>query len=98
MTGLKINHAIEKKKAFEKSFQEWANKNTANPHYKSILPRLAAGAKKIDSLLAADQHIKEDVLGIELIQQGAALEKFVACFRAGFTDSALHDTLQKLTA
>ena len=95
--GLEVNKAVEKKKEQEKSFQEWANKNTENPYYKTILPQLEAETKEVDNLLVQDQHIREDVLGIELIQQGAALERFAACFRANLTDSVLCDTLKRLT-
>ena len=38
------------------------------------------------------------MLGIELIQQGAAFESVVACFRLGLSQTALHDTLKKVVA
>ncbi len=97
LEGLEANHAVDKKKEFERSFQEWANKNNENPFYKTILPQLDAATKEVDNLLLQEQHIKEDVLGIELIQQGATLERFIACFRSNFTDAELSDTLKKLT-
>ena len=97
MLGLKINDAIEKKKSFEKEFQEWAEKKAREPYIKGLLPQLAIKAKEVDDLIFHDQHIKEEVLGIELIQQGGTLEKMAACMRGKFTQAALTDTLTKLS-
>ncbi len=94
--GLKVNNAIEKKQAFEKGFQDWAIKNIREPYVKNILPQLQAGAAGVNDLIFQDQHIREEVFGIELIQQGVSLDKMVACFRGKFSESELRDTLQKL--
>ena len=94
MLGLKANNAIEKKKAYELRFQAWADKQTALPYASSLLPRLRAEARAADSLIYLEQHIREDLLGIELIQQGSMADKLVACFRSNLTDSALTDTLK----
>ncbi len=93
--GLKMNKALDKKQAEELAFAAWAKTDTGS-YTTSLLPELEKAAKSADDAIARDQHIREDVLGIELIQQGVALEKFVACFRAGFSDAALSDTLKKL--
>ncbi len=96
LEGLEANDAVSKKKELEKSFQDWANKNDENPYYRTLLPQLEAGTKEVDNLLTQDLHIREDLLGIELIQQGSSLERFAACFRANLSESALNDTLSKL--
>ncbi|MBC7553609.1 MAG: S46 family peptidase [Taibaiella sp.] len=93
--GLRINNAPDKKRAQEKVFAAWAALPSTNPVYRTILPRLEAEAKEVDNLIYQDQHIKEEVLGIELIQQGSMVERLAASFRLGFSDSALRDTLTK---
>ena len=96
MLGLKINDAIEKKQTYERGFQQWADNKAREKYVKDILSRLATEAKNADGLLFQDIHIREEVMGIELIQQGVTLEKFADCFRGHFSDSALSDTLKKL--
>ena len=98
MLGLKANNAIEKKKVYEMGFQAWADKEESMPYARTLLPQLSAQAQKVDSLIYLDQHIREDLMGIELIQQGAAAEKLMACFRAKLSENTLQDSLKKVVA
>ena len=95
--GLRLNNAIEKKELYEKGFQLWAMNTATDPYVKTLLPQLKTEVDNIDGLLFHEQHIKEELLAIELIATGAALEKMQACFRAKFSQAQLTDTLQKLT-
>jgi len=93
--GLKMNNAKEKKEAYERSFQKWADKNKELPYAKTILPRMQAAAQPVDKLLYTDRYITEGPLAIELIQHGAAVEKLIGAFRTGLLGSDLTDTLRK---
>lgn len=96
VVGLKLNDATGKKVAYETEFQKWADADKTLPFAATILPRIREATQKVDSLLYQDQYNKEAPLAIELIAQGAALEKFVACFRLNLPQLQLNDTLQKL--
>lgn len=94
--GLKVNNATGKKQAFEKKFQAWANADKTAPYADNILSQMRTAAEGVDPLLTNDQYNKEAVLGIELIQQGAALENAIKCFRLNLSETALNDTLKKV--
>ncbi len=94
--GLEVNKAIEKKQAFEKSFQKWAGNLKEYPLAGNILAEMRAEAEAADPLITEDQYNKEAALGIELVAQGAAMEKMIGCFRLNLPDSTLRDTLNKV--
>jgi len=94
--GLKVNNATGKKQAFEKTFQAWANADRTAPYADNILSQMRTAAEGVDPLLTNDQYNKEAVLGIELIQQGAAMENVIKCFRLNLSETALNDTLKKV--
>ncbi len=96
LLGLKANNVVGKKLALEKTFQAWADTSKAAPYAATILPQMRTAAEIASPLLTQEQYIKEAVLGIELIQQGAAFENVAACFRVGLSQTALRDTLTKL--
>ena len=96
--GLKANDAMGKKLAYEKGFQQWANKDKTAPFANSLLAEMKSATDAADPLIYQEQYNKEAVLGIELIQQGASLERLIACFRSNLTDSARVDTLRKVIA
>ncbi len=98
VVGLKLNDATGKKEAYEKTFQRWADLDKLLPYAAGLLPQMKTAAQAADKVVYEDQYIKEAVLGIELIQQGAAVEKMLACFRLKLTESALKDTLTKMAA
>ena len=94
MKGLEVNDAIGKKQTYEKGFMNWAK--TQDALTQSLLPQLEKEADAVNDLLYHDIHIREELMGVELIAQGPAMEKMLACFRAGYRDKGLTDTLQKL--
>lgn len=96
--GLQLNDAINKKLAYEKKFQGWANTDEGMPYLDNLLPEMAARSLAADHLLKEDEYIKEAVLGVELLQQAAVLDKFIQVYRSGLTGSSLQDTLLKLAA
>lgn len=95
LRGLKLNAVMEKKEAYEKEFQLWAVKDTTLPYADGLLTRINNNSSPMDSIIMLDEYIKETVLGIELIQQSAYLERLLQCFRAGLSKQALQDTLKK---
>jgi hypothetical protein len=96
--GLKLNNATGKKEIYEKSFQKWADADKTLPFADTLLPAMKALAGSADNTIYEDQYIKEAALGIELIQQGAFVDKIVGCARAGISGAAFTDTLMKLVA
>ena len=101
MAGLKTCKVVEKKRAYEKSFQKWADLNKSKPglsYIARILPEMKTEAESVDALLTEEQHIKEEPMAVELVQQGAALKGLGDCFRLPIDNSALRDTLKKLSS
>jgi hypothetical protein len=98
VTGLAINKVNDKKAAYEKSFQKWADTYTADPVMKIVLPSLKKEAGSVDQLIIEDQYNKEVALGVELLQQGPAYEKLIQCFRGNLEGAALDDSLRKVVA
>ncbi len=98
MLGLKANDVIGKKQQFEKGFQKWAAADHTLPYANDLLAQMRSAAEAASPLILQDQYNREAALGIELIQQGAAFESVVACFRLGLSQTALHDTLKKVVA
>ncbi len=98
VTGLKLNNATGKKEAYEKQFQTWANNDKSLPYASTLLPKMKVAAEAADNVVYDDMYIREAVLGIELIGQGAVIEKMLGCMRAGINGSALTDTLKKMAA
>lgn len=94
--GLELSNAMAKKEQYEKAFQKWADTTKKFPFAKYILPEMQKAAKAVNPFLTEDQYNKEAALGIELVQQGAALEKVIACFRLHLADSSLSDTVRKV--
>lgn len=94
--GLKVNNVTEKKQAYERAFQKWADADKTCPFADNILPQMQQAASQVDELIYNEQYNKEAALGIELIQQGASLENLTKCFRLHLSDSALRDTLTKV--
>jgi hypothetical protein len=94
--GLKINNVTGKKQAYEKEFQQWADKDASVPYADDLLPQIKNTAGGVEQLLTLEQYNKEAVLGIELIQQGSAFERAIACFRLGLQQDQLRDTLKKV--
>jgi len=98
VSGLEANDVIGKKRDYEKTFQSWADKNVNLPLARNLLAQMRNAATAADALISEDQYNKEAPLGIELVQQGAAMEKVISCFRANFSQRQLTDTLQKISA
>ena len=98
LMGLKANHVLDKKSDYEKSFQKWANKDNTLPFAKTLLAQLNKTADEADTLIYQDQYNKETVMGIELVQQAAVLDKMLQLMRLKLSDSALKDTLGKVAA
>ena len=98
MLGLKANDVIGKKQLSEKEFQKWAVADHTLSYADGLLPQMRSAVEIAAPLLMQDQYHREAAVGIELIQQGAAFEKFGAWFRQGLSQSALHDSLGKAVA
>jgi len=96
VTGLKLNNVTGKKETYEKQFQAWANTSTSLPYASTLLPKMKEAATAADQVVSEEMYIREAVLGIELISQGALIDKALGCIRAGISGSALTDTLRKL--
>jgi hypothetical protein len=94
--GLRLNNVLEKKRQGEKDFQDWAGTDDSLPYADDLLTKLLVHTTAADSALKADVYIQEAVLGIELIQQAAVLDRMIQLMRMKLPQSKLSDTLQKL--
>jgi len=99
LRGLDMNHVVEKKERYERAFEQWAVANdSAYPYAKDLLTKMLINSAAADSALKTQEYIQECVYGIELVPQGALAARLLACFRAGLSQEALHDTLLKICA
>lgn len=96
--GLKMNNAVEKKQVAENRFQSWANTNDQAVFARDLITRMQVATAAADAAVAANEHMREDLLGIEMIAQGAELDKVARVIYAlsGKPAQLLTDSLQKL--
>jgi Peptidase S46 len=97
MKGLRDNQVMSKKEEFEKAFDVWSIRNSDAPTFAAnLVNRINAVTSAADTAIKVDEYIKEAVLGIELIDQGAALDRMLQCFRAHLSPADLQDSIGKL--
>ncbi len=94
--GLQMNDVTDKKSQYEEQFTKWADKNTTLPYARTLLPQMKMNTTSVEKILAQEQYIKEAVLGVELIQQAAIVEKLATVLRANVSIEVKKDTLGKL--
>ncbi len=94
LRGLKLNRVPERKEAYEREFQYWASADTTIPYADNLIPQIQATTGIANEALRADEYIKEAVLGIELMQQAAELDKLLALWRNNTPQAP--DALNKL--
>lgn len=95
--GLRINNVMGKKQEYEKQFQQWAVTDNTLPYADDLLAQMEAKANAVNELVKTDEYIKEAVLGIEIIQQAAVLDKMLQVIRAKGNFNIV-DSLQKIAA
>jgi hypothetical protein len=96
--GLNNFNVIGKKLSHEKTFQEAATAHTSNPEDKMLLPQIQATISGSDNALIASEYTRETVLGVEVVQQSAWLQKVMNLYRSNISATELSDTLQKMKA
>ena len=82
LRGLNINDVPAKKRAYEQSFTEWASLDTTLPYADNLLPQIDALNAYAYDALKGEEYIRETALGIELIQQGAELDRLLKIRRS----------------
>lgn len=94
LRGLRLNKVSDKKADAEFAFQAWANTDTSLPYAKHLLPEIQATTSAVRQALRAEEYIREGALGVELIAQGAAMEKLLQAWRKNNQDELkkLHDS------
>ena len=80
--GLRVNNVIGRKEDYERGFAAWANADTTLPFADNILAQIQAVCAASYSALKADEYMREAVTGVELIQQGAALDALLRTMRS----------------
>ncbi|OSZ81787.1 hypothetical protein CAP35_00525 [Chitinophagaceae bacterium IBVUCB1] len=93
--GLRINNVVGKKQDYEAYFQGLASQDQNLPYADDVLANMAAKSNAVNDALKADEYIKEAVLGIELIQNAAVLDKMLQVLRAKNIANK-NDSLMKL--
>lgn len=91
--GLKINDVVNKKATYEQQFQGWSSQNVDLPYANDLLPKMGAISLAVTDQLRASRYIQEAIFGIELVKQGAQLNKLLDIYRSGLSGQALIDTL-----
>ncbi len=94
--GMNTYNVINKKQEFERGFQERASIGKTSEGDKMLLPQIQATIKGSDNALVASEYTKETVLGVEVVQQSAWLQKAMDLYRSNVSNPALADSLQKL--
>lgn len=95
--GLQVNDVLAKKRTYEHDFQQWAvTHDSAFPYASNLLAQMQASAEAADSLIKTEEYIREAVYGIELVTQGAMLDRLLNSFRAGLSTDQLDDSLNSL--
>ncbi len=85
--GLRLNNVSDKKRSYEREFQAWANVDTTIPYADNLLSNIQAVNGSAAGAIRASEYIRECVYGIELISQGAELDKLLTAIRRGQTDA-----------
>lgn len=81
LKGLRQNQVGLRKEAAEKQFQYWADYDTTVPYADNVLSQIQAVSGVANKAIRTEEYIKEAVLGIEMIQQGAELDKILQQWR-----------------
>jgi len=79
--GLQQNHVADKKLAYETGFQDWANQDSTMPFADNLVAEMQAATGSANDALRTQQYMNETVFGIELIAQGAELNKLLNIYR-----------------
>lgn len=96
--GLMMNNVIGKKQAYEQQFQAWAAKDESLPYADNLISEIGARSLAVEDLIRTDEYLKESALGVELVQQAAAMDKILGYIRAGITGSSLTDSVKKVAS
>ena len=97
LRGLKLNNAVDLKKKDEHQFQDWANASPDAPLFaKDLLAKIQVKSASRDAIIATNEYMREAVLGIELINQGAELDKMLKVIDANLPAQQCNDSLSKL--
>jgi hypothetical protein len=96
MARLNLNNVLGKKQGYEKQFQNWVGQDNNMPYLDDLLTQMAALSEAVNENVKAEEYIKEAVLGIEILQQAAVMDKMLQVYRAGLTGNALQDSLVKI--
>ncbi|MGC4056828.1 MAG: S46 family peptidase [Chitinophagaceae bacterium] len=98
--GLKLNNVVALKQREENIFQSWANTDSSAAFARDLLARMQVISASSDAALSASEHMREDVVGIELIAQGAELDRVLKLIQSmtGTSAARLNDTLASISA
>lgn len=93
--GLKLNNVVALKTEKENAFQAWANSDSSAPLYtRDLLARMQVKSASRDAIISANEYMREAALGIELLAQGAELDKVLKVISANLVSEK--DSLAKL--
>jgi hypothetical protein len=79
--GLRLNNVSDKKRDYEREFQTWANEDTTIQYADNLLSNIQALTGSSAGAIRADEYIRETVYGVELIAQGAELDRLLNAIR-----------------
>lgn len=96
LKGLKTNNVVGLKKQEELDFEQWAHTNPDAPAYsKDLLFKMQAVASSNNTYLQAFEILRESFLGIELMAQGATLDKLLKIYNSTLSSNEIQDSVTK---
>jgi len=96
LRGLELNDVAGIKRNREYEFQQWASSDSSRKASQLLLSRITASVSASNEALVAEEFIREAVLGIELIAQGAQLDRMLQAYRKKSNAQALQQELQNM--
>lgn len=86
LRGLELNDVAGIKRQREYEFQAWASSDTNRRLQQMLLPQITAVTSASNAALVAEEYMREAVLGIELVAQGAQLDRMLQAYRQPNTE------------
>jgi hypothetical protein len=95
IVGLERLKTVEKKKALEAKFQNWAKLNSKTEYYK-IIPQLSELYSEIEEYAIAYDYWRESIRSIEVIRFASMFDKVIKTIKDEGSEEDLEKELKKL--
>lgn len=96
LRGLELNDVAGIKRQREYEFQAWASSDSNLRLQQMLLPQMTAVTSASNAALVAEEFMREAVFGIELIAQGAQLDRLLQAYRLQQSEDKMQQTLNSM--